>query len=97
MASRADASGSPPRGYAALDPTPQIHGVLLYAVMASSFRRIALERHSSDSLERLSFFCRLATIPCDRLAELAEQILFERQMLTPAVPVRAEILAELPY
>lgn len=92
MASRADASG-----YAALDPTPQLHGVLLVAVMASSFRRAALERHSSDSLERLSFCCRLATIPCDRLADLAEQILFERQMLNPAsVPAWCSE-SELPF
>ncbi len=65
--------------------------------MASAFRRSALERHSSDSLERLSYCCRLATIPCDRLAELAEQILFERQLLTPAsFPAWME-LEQLPY
>ncbi len=51
--------------------------------MASSFRRAALERHSSDSLERLSFCCRDAVIPLHRLADLAEQILFERQCLNP--------------
>jgi hypothetical protein len=80
-----------------LDPTPLIHGVLLVAVMASSFRRAALERHSSDSLERLSFCCRLATIPCDRLAELAEQILFERQMLNPASVPAWCTESELPF
>ncbi|WP_094556732.1 hypothetical protein [Synechococcus sp. 1G10] len=56
--------------------------------MASSFRRIALERHSSDSLDRLSFCCRTAMVPLPRLADLAEQILFERQCLNPpSVPV----------
>ncbi|MCP9849205.1 MULTISPECIES: hypothetical protein [unclassified Cyanobium] len=65
--------------------------------MASSFRRSALERHSSDSLDRLSFCCRTALVPLPRLADLAEQILFERQLLTPAsFPAWME-LEQLPY
>jgi predicted ATPase len=92
VASRADASGD-----AALDPTPQLHGVLFYAVMASSCRRIALERHSSDSLERLSVCCREAVIPLHRLADLAEQILFERQCLNPVLVIPGFCESELPY
>ena len=65
--------------------------------MASAFRRAALERHSSDSLERLSFCCRLATKPCDRLADLAEQILFERQCLNPVRVIPGFCESELPY
>jgi hypothetical protein len=72
-------------------------GVLYIAVMASSFRRAALERHSSDSLERLSFCCRTAVIPLARLADLAEQILFERQCLnTASVPAWCPE-SELPF
>jgi len=52
--------------------------------MASAARIRSLSRHSSESLERLSFCCRTALIPLPRLAELAEQLLFERQLRNPA-------------
>ncbi len=56
--------------------------------MASAARIRSLSRHSSDSLERISFCCRCAPVPLPRLAELAEQLLFERQLANPAsVPV----------
>jgi len=52
--------------------------------MASAARIRSLSRHSSESLERLSFCCRTALIPLPRLAELAEQLLTERQAANPA-------------
>jgi len=51
--------------------------------MASTARIRSLSRHSSASLERLSFCCRTALIPLPRLAELAEQLLYERQLGNP--------------
>jgi hypothetical protein len=51
--------------------------------MASAFRRSALERHSSESLDRSSTICHTAWVPLPRLAELADQILTESQCLNP--------------
>ncbi|MCP9826016.1 hypothetical protein [Synechococcus sp. EJ6-Ellesmere] len=65
--------------------------------MASVFRFRSLARHSSDSLERLSFCCHSAVTPCRRLAELADQILFERQLLNPRIIGSAEVERELPF
>ena len=65
--------------------------------MASKFRRAALERHSSESLDRISTICHSAWVPLPRLAELAEQILFERQAALPERALDPEILALLPY
>ena len=92
VASRADASGK-----AALDPTPPGVGVLLQLPMASAFRRAALERHSSESLDRISTICYSAWVPLSRLAELADQILTERQAALPQRALDPEILALLPY
>jgi hypothetical protein len=80
-----------------LDPTPQLHGVLLYAVMASAFRRAALERHSSESLDRISTICHSSWVPLPRLAELADQILTERQCLNPVRVIPGFSESELPY
>ena len=65
--------------------------------MAPSFRGAAQERHCSDSLGRVGFCCRLAMITCDRLTDLDEQILFERQTFTAMEPVDPKVLALLPY
>ena len=92
VASRADASGK-----AALDPTPPGFGVLLQLPMASAFRRAALERHSSESLDRISTICHSAWVPLSRLAELADQILTERQAALPERALDPKILALLPY
>ncbi|MCX5946479.1 MAG: hypothetical protein NTZ53_14550 [Cyanobacteria bacterium] len=45
----------------------------------------------------MSFCFRRATILCDRLADLAEQILFGGQKLTAREPVDPKFLALLPY
>ena len=93
VTSRADASGK-----AALDPTPPGFGVLLQPPpMASAFRRAALERHSSESLDRISTICHSAWVPLSRLAELADQILTERQAALPERALDPKILALLPY
>jgi hypothetical protein len=65
--------------------------------MASKFRRAALERHSSESLDRISTICHSAWVPLSRLAELADQILTERQAALPERALDPEILALLPY
>lgn len=65
--------------------------------MASAARIRSLSRHSSESLERLSFCCRTALIPLPRLAELAERLLFERQLgNAPSCPVWVRV-EELPF
>jgi hypothetical protein len=53
--------------------------------MASAARIRSISRHSSDSLDRIAFVGSLACPPLRRLAELAEQILWERQ--AEAAPV----------
>ena len=65
--------------------------------MASKFRRAALERHSSESLDRISTICQSAWVPLPRLAELADQILFEPQAALPEPALDPELLALLPY
>ncbi len=55
------------------------------------------KHHCSDSFKRVSFCFRRATILCDRLADLAEQILFGGQKLTAREPVDPKFLALLPY
>ena len=65
--------------------------------MATAFRRAALDRHSSESLDRISTICHSAWVPLSRLAELADQILFERQAALPERALDPEILALLPY
>ncbi|MCP9887820.1 hypothetical protein KBY96_07730 [Cyanobium sp. ATX 6A2] len=65
---------TPPRDPLASFPSP---------AMASTFRIRSLSRHSSESLERLSFCCRTALVPLPRLAALAEELLLERQLLNP--------------
>jgi hypothetical protein len=65
--------------------------------MASAARLLSLSRHSSASLERLSYVCRTTLVPLPRLAELAESILFDRQLSNPPswpVWIRPE---EMPY
>jgi hypothetical protein len=65
--------------------------------MASAARLRSLSRHSSDSLERISWICRISLPPLPRLAALAEDLLTERQMGNPPscpVWVRPE---ELPF
>jgi hypothetical protein len=65
--------------------------------MASKFRRSALERHSSESLDRISLICHSAWVPLSRLAELADQILTERQCLNPVRVIPGFCESELPY
>jgi hypothetical protein len=65
--------------------------------MASAFRRAALERHSSESLDRISTICHSAWVPLSRLAELADQILTERQCLNPVRVIPGFCESELPY
>jgi hypothetical protein len=59
--------------------------------MASAARLRSLSRHSSDSLERISYVGSLSCPPLRRLAELAEQILWERQVAAPPVAVSPSV------
>ena len=65
--------------------------------MASAIRRAVLERHSSESLDRISTNCHSAWVPLSRLAELAEQILTGRQCLNPVHVTPGFCESELPY
>jgi hypothetical protein len=51
--------------------------------MASAARLRSFSRHSSDSLDRIAFVGSVSCPPLRRLAELAEQILWERQQSSP--------------
>ena len=51
--------------------------------MVFTARLRPLDRHSSESLERISDVCRTAVLPLPRLAALAEELLTERQSSTP--------------
>lgn len=64
--------------------------------MASSqSRRSSLQSLGSQALVELSDCCCIRSLP--RLAELVDQILWERQCSRPALPMDPEILALLPY
>ena len=65
--------------------------------MASIARKQSLSRFSSGLLDELSFCCQLAANPRLRLAELADELLYERQSQLPEQPMDPEILALLPY
>ncbi len=65
--------------------------------MATAAHIRSLSRHSSASLERLSFICCTTLPPLPRLGALADELLLERQMGNPAscpVSIRPE---EVPY
>ena len=65
--------------------------------MATAARIRSLSRHSSASLERLSFICCTTLRPLPRLGALADALLLERQLGNPAscpVSIRPE---EVPY
>jgi len=65
--------------------------------MASIARKQSLSRFRSELLDELSFCCQLAANPCLRLAELADELLYERQSQLPAQVLDPEFLALLPY
>ena len=65
--------------------------------MASLARKQSLSRFSSGLLDELSFCCQLAANPRLRLAELDDELLYERQSQLPEQPMDPEILALLPY
>jgi hypothetical protein len=58
-------------------------------------RRSSLQALGSQALVALSDCCCFRSLP--RLGELVDQILFERQVVQPPLPVDPEILAGLPY
>ncbi|MCS5697489.1 hypothetical protein NZK32_00300 [Cyanobium sp. FGCU-52] len=61
--------------------------------MASLSRKAQLQQLSWQVLEDLAF----CSMRWPRLAELAAQVLFERQSAAPAMPVDPELEALLPY
>ena len=65
--------------------------------MASIARKQSLSRFRSELLDELSYCCQLAANHCLRLAELADELLYERQSQLPEQVQDPEILALLPY
>jgi hypothetical protein len=65
--------------------------------MASIARKQSLSRFSCELHDELSYCCQLAANPCLRLAELADELLYERQSQLPEQVQDPEILAMLPY
>ena len=80
-----------------LDPSRLGLWVLRSAPMASIARKQSLSRFSSELLDELSYCCQLAANPRLRLAELADELLYERQSQLPVQVQDPEILALLPY
>jgi len=60
-----------------------------------SSRRSYLQSLGSQALVNLSDCCCYRSLP--RLGELVDQILFERQVAQPPLPLDPEILEELPF
>jgi len=65
--------------------------------MASIARKQSLSRFSCELLDELSYCCQLAANPRLRLAELADELPYERQSQLPEQVKDPEILALLPY
>ncbi len=65
--------------------------------MASIARKQSLSRFRSELLDELSYCCQLAANPCLRLAELADELLYERQSQLAEQVQDPKILALLPY
>jgi hypothetical protein len=65
--------------------------------MASIVRKQSLSRYSSGLLDELSYCCQLAAKPRLRLAELADELLYERQSQLAEQVQDPKILALLPY
>ncbi len=65
--------------------------------MASIARKQSLSRFSSALLDELSYCCQLAANPRLRVAELDDELLYERQSQLPAEVLDPEILALLPH
>ena len=65
--------------------------------MASIARKQSLSRFRSELLDELSYCCQLAAKPRLRLAELTDELLYERQSQLAAQVLDPEILALLPY
>ena len=80
-----------------LDPSRLGFWVLRSTPMASIVRKQSLFRFSSELLDELSYCCQLAANPRLRLAELADELLYERQSQLPEQVKDPEILALLPY
>jgi len=65
--------------------------------MASIARKQFLSRFSCELLDELSTCCQLAANPRLRLAELSDELLYERQSQLPEQVQDPVILALLPY
>ena len=80
-----------------LTPPRPVFGSCAAPFMAHShfFRRSYLESLGSQALVDLSDCCCFRSLP--RLGELVDQILFERQVAQPPLPMDPEILEVLPY
>ena len=81
----------------ALTPAALVFGSCAPPPMASIARKQSLSRFSCELLDELSFCCQLAANPRLRLAELADELLYERQSQLPELVQDPEILALLPY
>ena len=80
-----------------LTPAALVFGSCAPPPMASIARKQSLSRFSCELLDELSYCCQLAANPRLRLAELADELLFERQSQLPEQVQDPEILALLPY
>ena len=80
-----------------LTPAALVFGSCAPPPMASIARKQSLSRFSSGLLDELSFCCQLAANPRLRLAELADELLYERQSQLPEQVQDPEFLALLPY
>ena len=80
-----------------LDPPRSAVGSCAAPFMAHSHlsRRSSLQSLGSQALVDLSDCCCFRSLP--RLGELVDQILFERQVDQPPLPLDPEILEVLPY
>jgi len=80
-----------------LTPAALFFGSCAPPPMASIARKQSLSRFSCELLDELSYYCQLAANPRLRLAELADELLYERQSQLPEQVKDPEILALLPY
>ena len=91
------ADASHPLSGGPLTPAALVFGSCAPPPMASIARKQSLSRLSSELLDELSYCCQLAANPRLRLAELADELLYERQSQLPEQPMDPKILALLPY
>jgi len=80
-----------------LTPAALLFGFCAPPPLASIVRKQSLCRFSSGLLDELSYCCQLAAKPRLRLAELADELLYERQSQLAEQVQDPKILALLPF